>query len=65
VRTAWGKRTVTATRFEDMDAAERARYGVFRQAAFGTRLEPALVERLLASASGLRDAINRQERQVA
>ncbi|MER8430182.1 hypothetical protein [Mesorhizobium caraganae] len=45
--------------------AERARYGVFRQAAFGTRLEPALVERLLASASGLRDAINRQERQVA
>jgi hypothetical protein len=45
--------------------AERARYGVFRQAAFGTRLEPALVERLLASASTLRDAINRQERQVA
>ncbi|ESY00402.1 hypothetical protein [Mesorhizobium sp. LNJC405B00] len=46
--------------------AERARYGVFRQAAFGgTRLDPALVERLLTSASGLRDAINRQERQVA
>jgi len=45
--------------------AERARYGVFRQAAFGTRLEPTLVERLLASASTLRDAINRQERQVA
>ncbi|MGX5846323.1 hypothetical protein ACWGTO_04520 [Mesorhizobium sp. PL10] len=46
--------------------AERARYGVFRQAAFGTtRLDPALVERLLTSASVLRDAINRQERQVA
>ncbi|TRC89616.1 hypothetical protein FJV76_12195 [Mesorhizobium sp. WSM4303] len=46
--------------------AERARYGVFRQAAFGgTRLDPALVERLLTSASALRDAINRQERQVA
>jgi hypothetical protein len=46
--------------------AERARYGVFRQAAFGgTRLDPALIERLLTSASALRDAINRQERQVA
>ena len=46
--------------------AERARYGVFRQAAFGgTRLEPARIERLLTSASTLRDAINRQERQVA
>ncbi|MGX9146121.1 hypothetical protein [Mesorhizobium sp. 128a] len=46
--------------------AERARYGVFRQAAFGTtRLDPALIERLLTSASVLRDAINGQERQVA
>ena len=46
--------------------AERARYGVFRQAAFGgATLDPALIERLLTSASGLRDAINRQERQVA
>ncbi|ESY11939.1 hypothetical protein NKK48_23335 [Mesorhizobium sp. C386A] len=46
--------------------AERARYGVFRQAAFGgARLDPTLVERLLTSASALRGAINRQERQVA
>lgn len=46
--------------------AERARYGVFRQAAFGdARIDPALVQRLLGSLSGLRDAINRSERQAA
>ena len=46
--------------------AERARYGVFRQAEFGgTSLEPALVEGLLQSASALRDAINPGERQAA
>ncbi|WP_188131431.1 hypothetical protein [Mesorhizobium sp. NFR06] len=46
--------------------AERARYGVFRQAAFGdTRIDPALIERLLEVASRLRDAINRRERQAA
>ena len=46
--------------------AERARYGVFRQAEFGdATLDPALIERLLESASTLRDAINRNERQAA
>lgn len=46
--------------------AERARYGVFRQAEFGgATLDPALIERLLVSASALRDAINRHERQAA
>jgi hypothetical protein len=46
--------------------AERARYGVFRQAEFGNvRLDPTLIERLLSSASGLRDAINQNERQAA
>ena len=46
--------------------AERARYGVFRQAEFGgATLDPALIERLLTSASTLRDAINRAERQAA
>ena len=46
--------------------AERARYGVFRQAEFGdVRLDPVLIETLLASASTLRDAINRRERQAA
>ena len=46
--------------------AERVRYGVFRQAEFGdATLEPALIERLLESASTLRDAINRNERQAA
>jgi hypothetical protein len=46
--------------------AERARYGVFRQAAFGdARIDPALVQRLLASLSALRDAINQSERQAA
>ncbi|RVD48265.1 hypothetical protein EN746_24420, partial [Mesorhizobium sp. M8A.F.Ca.ET.023.02.2.1] len=46
--------------------AERARYGVFRQAAFGdTRIDATLIERLLVSLSKLRDAINRSERQAA
>ncbi|RVC71539.1 hypothetical protein EN745_35675, partial [Mesorhizobium sp. M4A.F.Ca.ET.022.05.2.1] len=46
--------------------AERARYGVFRQVAFGdVRLDPALIERLLQSASALRDAINERKRQAA
>lgn len=46
--------------------AERARYGVFRQAEFGgATLDPALIEKLLASASALRDDINRHERQAA
>lgn len=46
--------------------AERARYGVFRQAEFGdATLEPALIERLLEAASTLRDTINRNERQAA
>ncbi|TPM35202.1 hypothetical protein FJ967_21095 [Mesorhizobium sp. B2-3-4] len=46
--------------------AERARYGVFRQAAFGgAAIDPALIERLLTSLSKLRDAINRNERQAA
>jgi hypothetical protein len=46
--------------------AERARYGVFRQAEFGSaRLDPALIERLLTSASALRDAINQNQRQAA
>jgi len=46
--------------------AERARYGVFRQAAFGdASIDPALIERLLEVASGLRGAINQRERQAA
>ena len=46
--------------------AERARYGVFRQAAFGeAQIDPALIERLLTSLSALRDAINQSERQAA
>jgi hypothetical protein len=46
--------------------AERARYGVFRQAEFGTvALDPVLIETLLASASALRDAINHAERRAA
>lgn len=46
--------------------ADRARYGVFRQAAFGdARLDPALLEELLATASSLRHAINKRERQAA
>ncbi|MER9232385.1 hypothetical protein NKI56_09810 [Mesorhizobium sp. M0622] len=46
--------------------AERARYGVFRQAEFGdVKLDPALIERLLSSASALRDAINQREGQAA
>jgi len=46
--------------------AERARYGVFRQAAFGeARIDPTLIERLLGAACELREAINRRERQAA
>jgi len=46
--------------------AGRARYGVFRQAAFGdANIDPALIERLLEAASGLRGAINQRERQAA
>ncbi|QKC99857.1 hypothetical protein EB231_27205 [Mesorhizobium sp. NZP2298] len=46
--------------------AERARYGVFRQAEFGdATLDPTQIERLLESASTLRDAINRNDRQAA
>jgi hypothetical protein len=46
--------------------AERAPYGVFRQAAFGDAgLDPGLIERLLEAASALRQAINRRERQAA
>ena len=46
--------------------AERARYGVFRQAAFADAgIDPALIERLLEAASTLRQAINRRERQAA
>lgn len=46
--------------------ADRARYGVFRQAAFGdAKLDPALLEELLAAASSLRHAINRRESQAA
>jgi len=46
--------------------AERARYGVFRQAAFGDAgIDPVLIERLLEVTSGLRQAINRRERQAA
>jgi hypothetical protein len=46
--------------------ADRARYGVFRQAAFAdARLDPALLEELLGVASSLRHAINRRERRAA
>lgn len=46
--------------------AERARYGVFRQAEFGdATLDPSLIEKLLVSVSALRDAINKSERQAA
>ncbi|MFK0689739.1 hypothetical protein ACFX5Q_16245 [Mesorhizobium sp. IMUNJ 23033] len=46
--------------------AERARYGVFRQAEFGaTGIDPNLIARLLTAASALRDAINQSERQAA
>lgn len=46
--------------------ADRTRYGVFRQAAFsGSAIDPVLIERLLASLSDLRDAINKNERQAA
>jgi hypothetical protein len=40
--------------------ADRARYGVFRQATFNSQtFDPALIEALLAEASALRAAINR------
>lgn len=46
--------------------ADRVRYGVFRQADFGeTKLEPAMLTRLLQSASALRRAINEARRQAA
>lgn len=46
--------------------AERARYGVFRQAEFGgADLDAELVGRLLQSASSLREAIDIEERQAA
>ncbi|MDX8503375.1 hypothetical protein RFM99_34025 [Mesorhizobium sp. VK4C] len=46
--------------------ADRVRYGVFRQAAFGeSRPDPALIEELLTAASSLRHAINQRERQAA
>jgi len=46
--------------------ADRARYGVFRQAEFGdTKLDPSLIERLLRAAAALREAINRGQRQAA
>ena len=46
--------------------ADRARYGVFRQAEFGDAgLDPALIERLLRETTALRTAINQGERQAA
>jgi hypothetical protein len=46
--------------------ADRARYGVFRQAEFsGSRLDPALIEALLMEASELRAAINRDALKAA
>ncbi len=46
--------------------ADRARYGVFRQAEFsGARIDPNTVAALLAALSGLRVAINRQALEVA
>jgi hypothetical protein len=46
--------------------ADRARYGVFRQAEFsGANLDPALINALLAEASSLRAAINRDALKVA
>ena len=46
--------------------ADRARYGVFRQAEFsGARLDPALIEALLMEASELRAAINRDALKAA
>ncbi len=46
--------------------ADRARYGVFRQAEFsGATIDPALIEALLAEASSLRAAINRDALKVA
>jgi hypothetical protein len=46
--------------------ADRARYGVFRQAEFGdNKLDPSLIERLLRGAAALREALNRGQRQAA
>ena len=46
--------------------ADRARYGVFRQAEFGdAAIDPALLESLLTAATALREAINSDARQAA
>jgi hypothetical protein len=46
--------------------ADRARYGVFRQAEFGeARIDPELLRTLLTAAAELREAINREARQAA
>lgn len=46
--------------------ADRARYGVFRQAEFGdVRIDPDLLSALLTAARALREAINRDARQAA
>jgi hypothetical protein len=46
--------------------ADRARYGVFRQAAFsGASLNAELIEALLSEASALRAAINREALRAA
>lgn len=46
--------------------ADRARYGVFRQAEFsGAGIDPALIDLLLTEASSLRAAINRDALKVA
>ena len=46
--------------------ADRARYGVFRQAAFtGAKLDPGLIEGLLSEASVLRASINKHAMRSA
>jgi hypothetical protein len=46
--------------------ADRARYGVFRQAEFGdSGIDPELIAWLLTAAAALRASINRDERQAA
>ena len=46
--------------------ADRARYGVFRQAAFtGAKLDPALIEALLSEAAVLRASINKHAMRSA
>jgi hypothetical protein len=46
--------------------ADRARYGVFRQAEFGeARIDPELLSTLLTAATTLREAINRDFREAA